>query len=194
MDHGVLSVSSGGTGMNVRWRFLLFALLIAFAGPIFCQAQAAGSAAATVPAGTKVDVLKYGPEDTSAELKPAEQVAFLMVYAIWNLEGDVVDKDSGLGRMCTLAELVKGVNTPDGFVKGLTVDPARDRNYRYDLTIIGDTCIIRAIPNNRTLAGFAVIGTPGRFSHDFYINPNGPDMTHALKITEMGYSGRGFRR
>jgi hypothetical protein len=117
-----------------------------------------------------------------------------MLYAIWKLEGDLVDKDSGLGRMCTLAELGNGVKTPGGHVKGLTVDPARDRNYRYDVAIIGDTCIIRAVPNDRTLAGFAIIGTPGRFSHNFYINPKGPDMTHALKITEMGYSGRGFTR
>jgi len=180
--------------MNLRSRLLLLGSLLVFAGPVFCQAQPTGTAGVTVPAGTIVDVVKYGPEDTPASLKPAEQVAFLMVYAIWNLEGEVVDKDSGLGRMCTLAELVKGVKTPDGFVKGLSVDPARDRNYRYDVTLIGDTCIIRALPNDRTLAGFAATGTPGRFSSNFYINPKGPDLSRAIKITEMGYSGEGFRR
>ncbi|HUX14725.1 MAG TPA: hypothetical protein VMW87_16995 [Spirochaetia bacterium] len=180
--------------MRLRGRDALLALVLSLVIPVFCQAQAAGNLPVPVPAGTTVDVLTYGPDDTSLTLKPAEQVAFLFVYAIWDLESDCASTSSGVGRICSLAELVRGVKLPDGETIGLTTDPARDRNYRYDVTIIGDQCIIRALPNDRTRAGFAAIGAPGGFSHSFFINPQGPDLIRAVKITGMGYSGKGFKR
>lgn len=168
---------------------MVLGLLLSYS--LVCQAQAAVSPV-SVPTGTTVDAIKYGPDDTPANLKPAEQVAFLFLYGMWALESDLADTSNGVGRLCTLAELVKGVKMPTGFSPRLSVDPAKDTLYRYDVTIIGDTCIIRALPRDRTLAGFAVVGAPKGFSHNFYFNPNGPDMTRALKITEMGYSGDGF--
>lgn len=72
-----------------------------------------------VPAGTTVGPLKYEEDKPALELKPAEQVAFLYVYGLWFMESDCLDKDSGVGRLCTLRELITGAKTPDGQVIGL---------------------------------------------------------------------------
>jgi len=49
----------------------------------------------TVPAGTKLNTLKYSDTSgTAVQLKPAEQVAFLFVYGIQNLESIVLARSS----------------------------------------------------------------------------------------------------
>ena len=163
--------------------------------PVLGHAQDNGSSPVSVPDGTTVSTIKFGGENpTSADLKPAEQVAYLFVEAFWGLERNCVDKDSGMGRLCSLAELVKGVQAKSGRTLGLAEDPARDTNYRYDVTIIGDDCIIRAFPRGKGLGAFAMVGSPKGFGGNMYFNPTGPDMIRATKVTERGYEGKGFRR
>jgi hypothetical protein len=173
-----------------RYRALVIVgLLLAMAS--FAQAQ--NKSAVTVPAGTKVMPLKYDEEQPAIELKPEEQVAFLYVYGLWFLEGECLDKDSGVGRLCTLGELINGVKTPDGRVLGLSVSPVKDTNYNYEIMIIGEDCVIRALPRTKGLGGFAVLGSARRSGGDFFYSATG-DMTKAVKLTEMGYEGDGFRR
>ena len=172
---------------------VVFGLLLAY--PVLGHAQDNGSSPVSVPEGTTVNAIKYGGENpTSADLKPAEQVAYLFVEAFWGLERNCVDKDSGVGRLCSLAELVKGVQAKSGRTLGLTEDPARETNYRYDVTIIGDDIIIRAFPRGQGLGAFAMVGSPKGFGGNMYFNPTGPDMIRATKVTERGYEGSGFRR
>jgi hypothetical protein len=116
------------------------------------------------------------------------------VYGIWGLEGNCFDNDMGVGRLCTLAELVKGVKAKSGKTLGLTVDPTQDTNYSYDVITIGGDCIIRAIPRDPGLGAFAMVGTARRSSGNFYYNPKGSDLMYAVQLTEYGYEGTGFRR
>ncbi len=147
-----------------------------------------------VPDGTKVMPVKIGDSETPVDLKPAEQVAFLFVSSIWNLEQRAVDKDMGPGRLCTLGELIKGVKDPGGNVFGLKVTPAKDSNYRYDLLIVGQHAIITAAPRVKGIGSFAMVGAARGFGNTMYYNPDGPDLTRAQKVTEMGYEGDGFSR
>jgi hypothetical protein len=178
--------------MNARlWHVCLIASLLMTMCP-FAQAQA--NLPVPVPAGTTVGPLKYAEDKPPLELKPAEQVAFLYVYGLWFMEGDCLDKDLGVGRLCTLRELIAGVKTPDGQFIGLSVNPVKDTNYNYEIMIIGDSCVIRAIPRVKGLVGFATLGSPRLSSGNFYYSPDGADMTRAVKLIEMGFDGNGFRR
>ncbi len=136
---------------------------------------------------------KYAEDQPPLDLKPEEQVAFLYVYGLWNLEQSCLDSSSGLGRLCTLGELIRGVQTPDGRVLGLSVTPVKDTNYLYEIMIIGGDCVIKAIPRVKGLGGFAVLGSPSRSLGSFYYSPSA-DMTQAVKLIELGYQGNGFVR
>jgi hypothetical protein len=178
--------------MNARlWRMCLVASLLFILSP-FAQAQA--NLPVSVPAGTTVGPLKYEEDKPALELKPAEQVAFLYVYGLWFMEQDCLGKDSGVGRLCTLRELITGVKTPDGQVIGLSVNPVKDTNYNDEIMIIGDSCVIRATPRVKGLVGFATLGSPRRSSGSFYYSPDGADLTRAVQLLEMGFDGKGFRR
>ncbi len=161
----------------------------------FLHGQADARSGIGIPPGTSVDTLKYG--DVSGpvvKLKPEEQVAFLFVSAITDLEGKCLNKFfGGPGRLCSLADLVKGVRT-NGGILGLSQDPIRDSNYHYSVTIVGQDCLILAVPRRAGLGGFAYVGSPGGMNGDTYFNPGGADMSQAKKLGEMGYSGQGFRR
>lgn len=180
--------------MTIRhWR-LVAILGFLLTSPIWCRvAQAAGGVA--VPAGTKLNTLKYS--DTTGmvvQLKPAEQVAFLFVYGMQNLESNCISTFfGGSGKPCSLDELVKGVHLKSREI-GLNTDPAQDSNYQYKLEIIGQDCVIRAIPQHEGLGGFAYIGSPEGMHGNFYYNPGGADMTQGKRLGEMGYSGKGFTR
>ena len=126
----------------------------------------------SVPAGTKIMPPKY------AEDQPPQAS---------------LEKDSGLGRLCTLGELIRGVQTPDGRVLGLSVTPVKDTNYRYEIMIIGNDCVIQAVPRLKGFGGFAMLGSPSRSLGSFYYSSSA-DMTQAVKLIEMGYEGNGFVR
>jgi len=186
--------------MKVRVEHVLVILGVLFAHPVFSQASG-GNPPVWIPDGTTVDTIKYGVDKNGQRqkdttLKPAEQVAFLFVYNIWELERDYAYKDSGLGRLCSLRELVKGVRTRGGQTIGLAEDPARDTNYRYSMTLIGDTyMIIMALPRSPGLAGFALVGTPDNDDRSwFYYNPKGSNLELAKKIYSINYKGDGFKR
>ncbi len=176
-----------------RWTVVVLTAALAFQSlPV--HAQGALKLTVTVPDGTTVQPIKYGEDDSTVTLAPAEQVAFLFVYGIWNLENRLLDKNmGGTGRLASLRELVKGVKTESG-IQGLTVDPAKDINYGYDVMIIGRDCVIRAIPRKPGLSAFAMVGSPERMSGNSYYSPGSSDFAKGVKITEMGYGGNGFVR
>jgi ribosomal protein L12E/L44/L45/RPP1/RPP2 len=94
-----------------------------------------------------------------------------------------------------MGELVKGAKTKSGQTIGLTENPARDTNYRYGMTVIGDNnVIIMALPKSPGLGAFAVVGTPDNDRSDFYYNPKGPNLEFAKKLYSMGHEGGGFKR
>ena len=107
--------------MNARlWQVCGIVVLLCAVSPV---ARAQAALPVPVPAGTTVMPLKYAEDKPALELKPAEQVAFLYVYSLWWMEGDCLDKDMGVGRLCTLRELITGVKTASGQVIGLSGDP-----------------------------------------------------------------------
>ena len=176
--------------MSARLRRMLVIVVLLLGLSSLAQAQ--NKSPVSVPAGTTVMPPKYAEDQPPLELKPEEQVAFLYVYGLWFLEQDCLDKDMGLGRLCTLGELIRGVPTTDGRVIGLSLTPVKDTNYTYEILIIGADCVIQAIPRVKGLGGFAALGTPRRLP-TFYYTPNG-DRTQAVQLIEMGYQGSGFRR
>jgi hypothetical protein len=181
--------------MTMRDQRLVTILGLLFTFPISCQIAQAAAPGIAVPAGTKLNTLKYSDSSgTVVQLKPAEQVAFLFVYGLQNLESNCVDTFSGgPGKPCSLDDLVKGVKGKSMTI-GLNTNPAQDLNYRYRLEIIGKDCVITALPQHEGLGGFAYVGSPGGMHGNFYFNPDGADMTQAKVLGELGYSGKGFTR
>ena len=171
------------------------AILISFAF-LVCSAAASGQTAGiTLPAGTKVATLKNSEQEV-VNLKPAEQVAFVFVYGIKDLESTCGSTFfGGPGRPCTMSELVSGLKTENGQIIGLSRNPANDKNYQYTLTIIGKHCIVTAVPKVAGLGAFAWIGSAGGIGGDHvYYAPGGADLTKANTFSEMGYEGSGFKR
>lgn len=158
-------------------------------------AQGGQASGLTIPAGTKISVLKYR-DGSVVTLKPAEQVAFLLVYTIEDLESTCASPNfGGPGRPCLMSELLSGIKTKDGQPVGLTINPVQDPKYHYLLQIIGQSCIITATPKGPGLGAFAWVGRPGAMgSGTFYYNPDGADMIKAKELGEMGYEGNGFKK
>ncbi len=177
--------------MSARLRRLL--VIVGLLLGLASLAQAQNKSPVSVPAGTTIMPPKYAEDQPPLDLKPEEQVAFLYVYGLWFLEQASLDKDSGLGRLCTLGELIRGVQTPDGRVLGLSVTPVKDTNYRYEIMIIGGDCVIQAVPRLKGFGGFAMLGSPSRSLGSYWYSPSA-DMTQAVKLIEMGYEGNGFVR
>ena len=149
----------------------------------------------TLPSGTKVATLKDSGGKV-VNLKPAEQVAFVFVYGMKDLESTCGSTFfGGPGRPCTMSELVNGLKTKNGQTIGLSKNPANDKNYQYTLTIIGKHCIVTAIPKVAGLGAFAWIGSAGGMGGDaLYYTPGGADLSNATTFSEMGYEGDGFKR
>ena len=49
---------------------------------------------------------------------------------------------------------------PGGEILGLSINPVKDTNYNYDILIIGEDCLIRALPRVKGIGGFALMGSP----------------------------------
>jgi hypothetical protein len=181
--------------MTIRRGWLVAILGLLLTCLIWCPMVRAAAPGVTIPAGTTLNTLKYNDTaGTAVVLKPAEQVAFLFVYGLQNLEGNCASTFfGGPGKPCSLDELVKGVHGKSGII-GLNTDPAQDLNYKYKLEIIGKDCVITAVPQREGLGGFAYVGAPGGMNGDFYYIPAGADMSQAKILGEMGYSGKGFTR
>jgi hypothetical protein len=177
-----------------KWSVSVFAcVLVVWVG---CGWALGGQASElTVPGGTRISTLKYS-DGGAVNLKPAEQVAFLLVYNLKDLESTCASTFfGGPGRPCLMSELVSGIKTKNGQPVGLTVNPTQDTKYHYTLMIIGKSCIITAIPKGPGLGAFAWVGQPGAMgSGGFYYNPDGADLTKAKELGEMGYEGGGFKK
>lgn len=177
--------------MRIRPARGLLVLCLVLAFPFLVQAA---PSPVSVPDGTRVSAPKYGDPETEVTLQAAEQVAFLFVLGIWGLEQDSLSKDLGVGRLVSIAELTKGVKAASGEVLGLTISPLKDTNYIYDAILIGDDCVIRAIPRGKGLGAFAMVGSANRSSGNFWYSPGSPDLLKAVKLSEYGFGGSGFRR
>jgi len=149
----------------------------------------------SIPSDTKLDTIQDS-DGKVVNLKPAEQVAFLFVYAIKDLERTCGSTFfGGPGRPCTMVELIQGLKTKTGQPIALSQNPTQDTNYRYTLTIIGKDCVVTAIPKTTGLGAFAWVGTAGgRGNGNFYYNPDGTDLTKAEALGAMGYQGKGFKQ
>jgi hypothetical protein len=158
-------------------------------------AQNAQAQELTIPAGTKISTLKYS-DGSVVNLKPAEQVAWLVVYTVKDLESTCASTFfGGPGRPCLWSELRTGITTKNGQPVGLTINPADDTKYRYLLQIIGQSCIFTAIPKVPGLGAFAWVGDPANMSgNGFYYNPDGADLMKAKTLGDMGYEGNGFKK
>ncbi len=105
-----------------------------------------------------------------------EQRALVMVTAISYLQENACE--SGMGRPCTLDELIRSVRktkAQKGDVIGLARDPRDDPDYKYSVFISVGPPDISAIPKREGLGGFLV---------DFagiHFNPKGPAMTEHLE-------------
>jgi len=149
----------------------------------------AASRVISLPPGTQVEVELKG---TALKLKPEEQVAFLFVYSMLDLEKEECSEQ--LGRLCALDEIVSGVPGKDGRTIGLATNPNEDANYRYTLTISGKRYEAAAVPRHPGLAGFLYVSPDGFGIGDFYFNAAGPAASSNETLTGFGHSGNDFRR
>ena len=180
--------------ISKKWNFSVLAFVLVMF--VECGwAQNGQAQELTIPAGTKISTLKY-PDGSVVNLKPAEQVAFLVVYTVKDLESTCASTFfGGPGRPCLWSELLNGITTKNGQPLGLTINPVKDTNYRYLLQIIGQSCIFTAIPKAPGLGAFAWVGDPANMSaNGFYYNPDGADLMKAKTLGEMGYEGNGFKK
>ena len=177
-----------------KWNFGIFVSVLVV-GVWWSWAKGGQATGITIPAGTKISALKYR-DGSVVNLKPAEQVAFLVVYTIEDLESTCASPNfGGPGRPCLMSELLSGIKTKGGQPVGLTINPVQDPKYHYLLQIIGQSCIITATPKGPGLGAFAWVGRPGTMgSGTFYYNPDGADMIKAKELGEMGYEGNGFKQ
>ncbi len=174
--------------MKRAWKAVLGAALLG----LNCSGRLAAQAPKVkLPYGTTLEPLQIGQRKIA--LEGAAAVAFLFVANLADEESQCTSKFfGGPGRLCTLRELVTGIKAGSGVI-GLSRDPAQDRNYRYQLLLIGEDCLILARPRRAGLPEFAFIGNP-KFNGDFYYIPAGRDLQHAEKVDGRGYSGAGFKR
>ncbi len=108
----------------------IFVCAIALAAAC-CAALGGQASDLAIPAGTKLSTLKYS-DGSLVNLKPAEQVAFLVVYTIKDLENTCGSTFfGGPGRPCLMSELINGITTKNGQAIGLTVNPIQG-NYLLD--------------------------------------------------------------
>ncbi len=132
-------------------------------------ASGAGAPAATagiaVPQGNQLEIKWKG--GSPLKLKPPEEVAFIVLVSIDNLQDQC---QLFFQKFCTLPELVKGMKTSQGVI-GLSVNPAQDKNYHYAVGISGKEFAISARPARPGVGGWLWI--QHEFGHDLYFNPQG---------------------
>ena len=100
-----------------------------------------------------------------------------------------------VGRLCSLEELIKGIKGKDGETHGFSQDPNQDSNYRYTVTISGESYQVAAIPRHPGLRGFLHVGKASSSlgGHDYY-NPNGAATTKDKELGDIVITGGTFAR
>ncbi len=162
--------------------FALFAIFVV--APWFSTLSTAQPTPAAGPAATKAKV-EVQSDKGIIPLKREEQIAFMFVEAIHNLEDDC---SRSAAEPCTLAALVRGPKAKGSFGVGkLKFDPnATDPNYAYKVTLAGADWEIWANPKKPGLGGFYA---KGKFSKGTYYNPAGPATAASTKITGSSIDG-----
>ncbi len=110
-------------------------------------------------------------------LKPKEEEAYKIIFAILLMEG--FECAPGLGRACTLDELIDGVTAKSGKKIGGTAerDIRKDPDYEYRLKVTSANELeVSAAPRRPGLGG--LLSTGG----NTYYNPNGPASTRDLVL------------
>lgn len=158
----------------------------------FGLAMSAGSGSAQAPAGkgknaassvnvitTQAKIEIKDQQGAEIKLKQEEQIAIMFLEAISSLEDDCRDH---LQRPCPLDELVKGAKAPDWKIGKLKFDPAKDANYRYAITITGDSWVAKADPLHAGLGGFFYDGS--HMIYNSYYNPGAAATADSTRLGE----------
>jgi hypothetical protein len=148
------------------------------------QLTAQQKAALGGPFATKATV-EVKSETGVIPLKREEQIAFMFVDAINNLQDDC---GRHAAEPCTLEALVRGPKAKDSFGVGkLKFDPnASDPNYTYQVALAGSNWEIWANPKKPGLGGFYA---KGKFFGGKWYNPAGPATAASTKIAESSIDG-----
>jgi len=167
---------------NLAIAICLCALICGAAATGF--ARPAGQAATTGPMATKATV-EVKDATGVIPLKRPEQIAFIFVAAIKQLEGEC-GRDAG--GPCTIAQLVAGPKpTGSNTVGKLKYDPTKtDPNYTYKITINGSNWELWVTPKAAGLGGFYV--APGMMG-DTYYNPKGAASNKDRKLGDTSING-----
>jgi hypothetical protein len=122
------------------------------------------------------------------KLKQGEKIAFMFMEAIASMEDDC---HRHLSRLCPLAELVKGPNSPAWKIGKLKFDPATDSNYRYSVSITGDKWQAQAVPQRAVFGGWMYDGSS--FSPHRYYSERGPASASSRQLSSVSIDGDSFR-
>lgn len=158
--------------------------LIYTAAAVYARSAGQGTAG---PMATKATVEVKDATEVIA-LKRPEQIAFIFLAAIKQLEGEC-GRDAG--GPCTIAQLVAGPKPTGASAVGkLKYDPTKtDPNYNYKITINGSNWELWVTPKAAGPGGFYV--APGMMG-DTYYNPKGAASNTDKKLTESGITGDMF--
>jgi hypothetical protein len=140
---------------------------------------------AATPAATTAKVVAKLTGGKVIPLKREEQIAFIFVAAINNLQDDCGRHSA---EPCTLEALVRGPKAKDDWGMGkLKFDPnATDPNYTYKVTLDGKNWEVWANPRKPGLGGFY---SKGKFSGGTWYNPAGTATPANMKIEESSIEG-----
>jgi hypothetical protein len=151
-------------------------------------ASPARDASSLGPITTNALVMVKDKQGVEIKLKQEEKIALMFLEAISSLESSC---DLHLNRKCSLAELVAGPNSPNWKNGKLKYDPARDSNYKYSVTITGNSWVASANPLRAGMGGFFLDGSRGMIPNSYY-NANGSATAKDSKLNEISISGEVF--
>jgi hypothetical protein len=153
---------------------------------IFCGAATSARPAGQAATGAFATKATVEVSDASGKipLKREEQIAFMFVDAIKNVEAEC---GRNAGGPCTIAQMVAGPKpTGSMSVSKLKYDPSTDPNFTYKLTISGSNWELWVIPKKAGLGGFYV--APGMMQ-DTYYNAKGAASNKDRKLTGSSVNG-----
>jgi hypothetical protein len=174
-NHGPQNVSSGPVDYNIT------------CGGQTSAAPVGRADSIRLPEGTTASA-QY-QDGTAATFSEREQVALVFVEDIRSLEADPCARF--LHKLCSLEELLHGVQGKAGRTIGFKRSPLEDTAYRYAVTISGDRYQVEAVPRRAGLGGFLVLGNQRGFT-DLYYNPQGAATSNDKKLPGHGFNGDDF--
>ncbi|MGH9408206.1 MAG: hypothetical protein ACRD1V_01980 [Vicinamibacterales bacterium] len=178
--------------MLSRSSFICTILTVVFAIPAAAQHDGPDSkypAIVSGPITAHAAVEIRDEDDKPIALKPEEKIAVMFLEAISDLEDDC---SHHLHRVCSMADLVKGVQNPGWNIGHLTHDPATDPNYTYTVTANGTGWEATALPNHPGLGAFFY--NCRLISLKRYYNPSGPATAHSIPFANVSIRGERFKK